>query len=500
MNSLVTNNLVIFPILIPLLAAVSMMFIRHYIKAQQWIAVASLTGTAVISALLIQRISKNGIQTLHLGGWPAPYAISLVADMLSALLIITSTIVALLCMLYAFHSIGQEREHFYVYPFILFLVSGVNGSFLTGDIFNLFVFFEVMLIASYVLLSIGGEKVQLRETLKYILINVVSSTLFVIAIAYLYSMTGTLNMAHLSERVAQAGQSGLLTTISLLFLVVFAIKAALFLFFWLPGSYSAPPPAIAAIFAALLTKVGIYAIIRMFTLIFYHQPDITHTVMMWMSALTMLFGAIGAVAYWEIRKILAYNVVVSVGFIVFGIAMASSTSLAGALYYLLHDMIAKGLIFILGGAIIAIFGTDKLRDISGLILYRPLLGWLFFISVLALAGVPPLSGFVGKVIILQGGIEGQYYILTVIGLLSSLLVLYSVLKVFINSFWGETLLSEGEEKSTGKGALLPGAIFAILIIGMGLGSEWILDYIRQAVDVMMNPQMYIDAVFMDVET
>ena len=488
------NNLLIFPIIIPLLAGILMIFMRESRVLQRWISLIAAGATAIIAWRLICVVSEDGIQTLYVGGWAAPYGITLVADMVSALLVFTTLIVVLACLLYTFGSIGKSHESHYVYPFILFLVCGVNGSFLTGDIFNLFVFFEVMLIASYVLISLGSTKTQLRESLKYVLINMVSSTLFVIAIAYLYAMTGTLNMAHLSERVALAGQDGLMTTVSLLFLIVFAIKAALFLFFWLPGSYSAPPPAIAAIFAALLTKVGIYAILRVFTLIFYHQPQITHSVMLVLGGLTMIFGAIGAVAFWGIRKILAYNVIVSVGFIVFAIGVASGEALSGALYYLLHDMIAKALIFILGGAIIGIAGTDQLREITGLIRYRPMLGWLFLLSGLALAGVPPLSGFVGKVMILQGGVESGYYILSIIGLLSSLLVLYSVMKVFMHSFWGETLLIEGEQKETGKSALLPGSILAALIIGLGLGAEWVLHYIALAVETMMNPSQYINAV------
>jgi multicomponent Na+:H+ antiporter subunit D len=488
------NNLLIFPIIIPLLAGILMIFVREARVLQRWISLIAAGATAIIAWRLIGVVSDQGVQTLYVGGWTAPYGITLVADMFSALLVFTTSIVVLACLLYTFDSIGKNHESHYVYPFILFLVCGVNGSFLTGDIFNLFVFFEVMLIASYVLISLGSTKTQLRESLKYVLINMVSSTMFVMAIAYLYAMTGTLNMAHLSERVASAGQDGLMTTVSLLFLIVFATKAALFLFFWLPGSYSAPPSAIAAIFAALLTKVGIYAILRVFTLIFYHQPQITHSVMLALGALTMIFGAFGAVAFWSIRKILAYNVIVSVGFIVFAIGVASGESLSGALFYLLHDMIAKALIYILGGAIISIAGTDQLREITGLIRYRPMLGWLFLICGLAIAGVPPLSGFVGKVMILQGGVESGYYILSAIGLLSSLLVLYSVMKVFMQSFWGETLLSEGEQKATGKGALLPGSILAALIIGLGLGAEWVLQYIELAVETMMNPRQYIDAV------
>ncbi len=488
------TNLIVYPIILPLLTGMLLIFLRRYPLTQRAISFVSVSITLVLAGALITRVKDSGIQTLNVGGWDAPFGITLAADMMAAILVFTTLVISLVGLIFTYRSIGHAHERHYVYPMILVLICGVNGSFLTGDIFNLFVFFEVMLISSYVLLNLGGKKAQLRESIKYVLINIVSSTLFVVAIAYLYSIVGTLNMAHLSERVAAAGQDGLMTTVSLLFLIVFSVKAGLFLFFWLPGSYSAPPVAISAIFAALLTKVGIYAIMRMFTLIFYHQPQVTHTLMMVMGALTMILGAFGAIGYSGIRKILAYNVIVSVGFILFGVGVASAASLSGAMYYLVHDMLAKALIFILGGAIIRIAGTDQLADINGLIKYRPWLGWLFLLSALALAGVPPLSGFVGKVMILQGGVERGYYLMAIIGLLSSLLVLYSVLKVFVQSFWGETLLSEGEEHATGKSALVPGVILSLLIVGLGLGAEWALDYIEVAVHTMLNPGVYIDAV------
>ncbi len=488
------NNLVVFPILLPLLFGVSLFFFRHNVRLQQWLSIIGLIATLGTSIALVQQISSAGIQVLHIGGWPAPYGIPLVADMLSGLLVTASSIVTLVCFLYAFYSIGEERKAFYVYPLMLLLVCGVNGSFLTGDIFNLFVFFEVMLLASYALLSLGGGRIQLRETMKYLIINMISSSLFVIGIAYLYSITGTLNIADLSQRAAVAGTDSLITTVSLLLLTVFGLKSALFLFFWLPGSYSAPPAAITALFAALLTKVGIYSILRMFTLVFYQQPEVTHTVLLWMSALTMILGSMGAIARRTIRQILGYNIIISVGFILFGVAVATPESLSGSVYYLLHDIIAKAFLFILGGAIISIAGTDKLRDISGLIRFKPWLGWFFLLAVLAIAGVPPLSGFVGKIMILQGGVNASYYVVSAISLVSSLLVLYSLMKVFINSFWGETLLSAGEEKSSGKGVLLPSAILAVLIIGMGFGAEWIMVYIHQAVEVLTNPSLYIEAV------
>lgn len=488
------NNVIVLPIIIPLLTGISMVFMRNRPRLQRGFGLVSILLTLVAAGSLLHKVSTEGIQILHMGGWAAPFGITLVADMLAVLLVFTTLVAALACLLYAFRSVGPAHEKFFVYPLLFVLICGINGSFLTGDIFNLFVFFEVMLIASYVLLTLGSKKKQLRQSIVYVLINMLSSTLFVVAIAYLYSIVGTLNMAHISERVAAAGQDGLLTTVSLLFLIVFGLKSALFLFFWLPGPYSAPPTAISAIFAALLTKVGVYALLRVFTLIFYHQPQITHSILMAMGALTMILGSLGAVAHGGIRKILAYNIIISIGFIVFGVGLATASSLTGTMYYLIHDIIAKAWIFILGGAIISIAGTDRLTEIKGLIRYRPMLGWLFFLSVLTLAGVPPLSGFFGKAQILLGGIEQEQYVITAVGLAASLLVLYSLLKVFIQSFWGESFLNEGEQHDTGKSALIPGTLLAAMAIGLGLGAEWVLTYIEPAVDTMMNPQIYIDAV------
>ncbi|SHJ97565.1 Na+/H+ antiporter subunit D [Desulforamulus aeronauticus] len=488
------NNLVILPLLIPLLAGIFLVIFRQNILLQRWFSIVAIFSTGVVAAYLLQMVADDGIQTLAIGGWEAPFGIVLVIDMFSGLLILTTSIVSFGCILFAFNSIGLEREQFYFYPFMLFLITGVNGSFLTGDLFNLFVCFEVMLISSYVLISLGGTKVQLRESIKYVLINIMSSTMFLLGIAYLYAITGTLNMAHLSVRIAEVGQQGLLTTVAILFLVVFSLKAALFLYFWLPGSYAAPPTAIGAIFGALLTKVGIYALFRMFTLVFYHQPEITHLLLGVMAALTMLLGGIGAVSQWDIRKIIAYNVIIAVGFIVSGLAVFTSTAVAGGIYYLIHDMIVKALLFLLGGTIIGIAGTSKLKEMSGLIRNHPLLGWMFFITVLALAGIPPLSGFIGKVLVIKGTMEAEFYWLAVIGLLSSLMVLYSVMKIFVNGFWGETYLSKEQEKGTTSGLLFPCILLTMVSIGFGLGVEGITFYIDQAANGLMNPDIYIKAV------
>jgi multicomponent Na+:H+ antiporter subunit D len=497
------NNLVVLPLLIPLLAGLIMVMFRKNIPFQRWFSLFSFSLTFAVSLYLIHQVSIEGIQILELGGWPAPFGIVLVVDMLSALLLTTTSFVGIACILFAFKSIGEEREQFYFYPLFQFLITGVNGSFLTGDLFNLFVCFEVMLISSYVLLSLGGTRIQFRETIKYVVINSLSSTLFLVAVAYLYASVGTLNIAHLSIRVAEAGQTGFMTTIAILFLTVFSLKAALFLFFWLPGSYSAAPTAIAAVFGALLTKVGIYAIFRMFSLVFYHQPEITHALMGVMAALTMLLGGIGAVAHWDIRNILAYNVIIGVGFIVSGFAVFTYVALIGVIYYIIHDMVMKALLFLLGGTMIRIVGTSKLKEMSGLIRNHPLLGWLFFIAAFSLAGVPPLSGFIGKILIIQEGLakgaaNAGFYWLAAIGLLSSLMIIYSLMKIFINGFWGETFLTRNMEKGSTKGLLLPCVLLTTAGILWGVGAEIFYPVIEQAAKSMLNPNFYIEAVLREV--
>lgn len=489
------NNLLVFPLIIPLLTAVALIFAHSRVMLQRWINATGAVLNILAAVLIVREVRLNGIQTLHMGGWAPPYGIVFTADMLAALLVLTTTVLSTACLFYAFGSIGRERERHYFHPFFQFLIVGVNGSFLTGDLFNLFVCFEVMLIASYALIVLGGTKRQLRETLKYILVNIVSSSFFVAAIAYLYGVTGTLNMAHLSLRIAEVGQGGIINVIAVLFLIVFALKAGLFLFFWLPGSYSAPPTAVKALFGALLTKVGIYAIARTFSLIFYHQPELTHSLIGWMAVATMILGGIGAVAYSDIHRIINYNVVIGIGFISFGIATATKTSMDGVVFYLIHDMIAKALLFLLGGMIIKAAGTSDLRQKGGLIRRYPLLGWMFFIVTLAIIGVPPLSGFTGKLLIVQGGFASGHYLWTGIALASSLIVLYSLMRVFIGAFFGGGEQPAAEQEPVRLRGLLSSAaaLFALILV-IGIGSEWVYSLASQAGDVLTNPAIYIDAV------
>ncbi|MEH7181197.1 Na+/H+ antiporter subunit D [Neobacillus vireti] len=491
------TNLIILPILIPLFTGAILIFLYKSIFAQRVVATISSLATMIAAWLVIQKVRTEGVQSLNVSSWEAPFGITLVSDMFSALLVFTTSIVAFVCLIYSFKSIGQEREKHYYYAVFNFLIVGVNGAFTTGDIFNLFVFFEVMLMSSYVLLVLGGTNIQLRESIKYLLVNVISSALFVIAVAYLYSVVGTLNMAHISSRIHEIsinGMPGILTVIAVLFLIVFGLKGAIFpLYFWMPGSYYAPPAPVLALFGALLTKVGVYSITRTYTLFFYHDMD-TFGLLSILAILSIVLGVIGAIAYWDIKNIIIYNIIVAVGVILYGVSVLNTASVTGAVSYLIHDMLIKAALFLLAGVVISITGTSNLRNISGLINRYPGLGWTFFIATLALAGIPPLSGFVGKLLIVQGGFEGESFTGAVIVLMSSLLVLFSVMKIFINGFWGKDRTYRGEEKAPVKRLLIAPVILVVISALYGIGSESILPYITQAADTLVDPNIYINAV------
>ncbi len=491
------NNIVVMPMVIPLLMGVILIFLRPFVKAQRVLSMVAMIATVIATVYILNLIQSDGILRLDFGGWLPPYGILFVADSFSTLLVLTTAVVTAIILLYSFSSVGPRYENMFFYPFVLFLVAGVNGSFLTGDLFNLFVCFEVMLLASYVLITLGGRRVQLIESIKYVVINVLSSWFFLVGIAYLYGTIGTLNMAHLSVRIAEVGQGPLLTVIGIIFLLVFSLKSGLLLYFWLPGSYSAPPTAVAALFGALLTKVGIYAMFRTFTLLFYHEPHITHTLIGVMAAITMVGGSLGAIAYDDVRQIVSYNVVITVGFILVGLAVFNEVAIIGSIYYLIHDMVVKALLFLLAGTMIYLTGKSRLADMSGLIRNYPVLGWLFFITTLSLAGIPPLSGFIGKLYIGQGTVGAGAYVLLAIAFLSGMFVLYSLLRIFMNCFWGETIISEDDEPPLRNRLLLPCVLLGIATFVLGVGVEGISDYVRDAAYTLMNPEVYVDAVLND---
>ncbi|MEK5330433.1 Na+/H+ antiporter subunit D [Lysinibacillus sp. FSL W8-0992] len=488
------SNIIVLPLIVPVITAILLVFLREHVLLQRILSLCTFAFGVIISIVLLLEVHQQGVMRIDFSGWLPPFGILFVADSFAVLLVLVANIVAAICLLYAIFTIGEHYEKMYFYPFVLLMVAGVNGSFLTGDIFNLFVCFEVMLLASYALISLGGGKIQLREALKYVLINIVASWIFLVALAFLYGTIGTLNMAHISLRVMEAGADPLITTVGLVFLIVFSLKAGLLLFFWLPGSYSAPPTAIAALFAALLTKVGIYALVRTFTLLFTTNTEVTHTILSVMAGLTIIAGCMGALAGRDVRTIASYNVLIGVGFIVAGLAIGTESALQGVTYYLMHDMVVKAMLFLAVGMMIYVTGETIIDKMSGLIRNYPFFGWLFFIMMCSLAGIPPLSGFLGKVLIGQGAIEGGNFVLLGLGFLSSLIVLYSLLRIFLSSFFGETIISIEDEKPLPKRVVLPLTLLTVCTIGLGIGAEWMSPYVKDAAETLHTPSIYIDAV------
>ncbi|WP_373892878.1 Na+/H+ antiporter subunit D [Virgibacillus natechei] len=489
------SNLAVLPIIIPLIAAIILIFFNSKVTISRGLTKLFSLISLGVSGYIFWYVVKNGSIILETGEWAAPYGIILVVDTLAAVLVLTTNIITTACAFYAPHAGLGDKERFYFYPFFFFLITGVSGAFITGDLFNLFVFFEVLLMASYALIVLGGGKVQLRESLKYLLINLFSSMLFVTAIAFLYGVVGTVNLAHIAERVQEVEQQGILTTVGILLFFVFATKAALFpLYYWLPKSYIVPNPVISALFGALLTKVGVYSILRVFSLIFVHKIDLTHDVFIWIAGLSMIFGIIGALSTNNIKLIVAYNIIPAIGFILMGIGVFNADGLSGSIYYLVHDMIIKTVLFLLMGVIAYVAGTSDLRKMSGLIHYYPLLGWLLFIAAFVLAGIPPFSGFIGKLLLLRGAFASGEIVIAIITLATSLLILYSIMKIFIKGFWGDKDESPKLDIKPTRGLVTPIAVLLAISVMLGIGAEFFYPIVDSIAANLIDPQIYIDSV------
>ena len=490
------NNFLLLPIILPFFFGIMLMFGQKNLKYQRSFALLGIALALASAISLLFKVKNDGVQKVTFGDWPVPFGITMVSDMMSALLVTTTLLITLFIVWYGFGLITNERERFFYYPAIMFILTGVNGAFTTGDIFNLFVFFEVLLMSSYLLIVLGGEKRQFAGSIKYILINVISSALFVITVAYLYSVVGTLNMADIAVKITEINQPGIITVIAVMFLMVFGLKAAIFpLYFWLPTSYAAAPIPVLALFGALLTKVGIYAITRTYTLFFVHDVSYTHDLLMALAVLTIIAGCIGALAYFDVKLIIIYNIVIAVGVILFGVAQMNEMALEGAMFYLIHDMLIKAALFMLIGIIIYITGTSDLRKMGGLIKKYPTLGWFYLIAAFGLAGIPPLSGFVGKLLIVQGGFAAGSMWGSIFILASSLLVLLSVIRIFLYAFWGEVKETNTVvDKKVYKTLFAPTVLLVLLTVAYGVGTEWLTPFMGDAAQLLNDPSIYIDAV------
>lgn len=489
------------PILVPLIAGALSLLCWRSISAQRAIGVIGSVAMLIAAAVLLHHVWHDGILVLQLGSWQAPFGISLVADLLAAIMVTLTGIVSVCTALYSLATINREYTHYGYYPLMFLLLSGVNGAFLTGDIFNLYVWFEVMLVASFALLILGGERKQMEGAIKYVTINLLSSALFLTAIGLLYGVMGTLNMADLGQKVAQVEDNGILEIVAVLFLITFGIKAGAFpLFFWLPASYHTPKVAVSALFAGLLTKVGVYVMYRVFTVIFpIANTGIIEPLLLWMAGATMLVGVLGAAAQFEFRRILSFHIISQIGYMLMGLALLTPLALIGGIFYIIHHIIVKANLFLISGLVFRLKGSHDLAQLGGLYRSHPGLAILFLIPALSLAGLPPLSGFFAKFTVIRAGIEVDAWWLVAVALFVGFLTLYSMIKIWVEVFWKEQTPEAAAALQPRPGPhtslmVLSIALMAAMTVAIGLAAEPVYLLAEAAALQLLNPQGYIEAV------
>ena len=496
--------LLILPILIPLTTAAFCLLLWRHRTAQRLLGALGSAAHLLVALLLLWTVRQDGILATQVGNWPAPFGITLVADLFSAIMTVLGALMGFTVVIYSLTSMDSDRESFGYYTFFHLLLMGVSGVFLTGDLFNLYVWFEVMLMSSFILLALGGERHQLEGAIKYVTLNLVSSALFLTALGILYGMLGTLNMADLSRQISDGMHAGVVSTLSMLFLVAFGIKSALFpLFFWLPASYHTPPVAVSAIFAGLLTKVGVYTLVRVFTLLFSQDIAYTHNIILVISGLTMVTGVLGAMAQNEFRRILSFHIISQVGYMVLGLGLFTPLALAGSIFYIMHHIIVKTNLFLVSGVARRLQGSYQLAQLGGLYQTAPALTAIFMISAFSLAGIPPLSGFWAKLILVKASLDMTGYIIAATALGVGLLTLFSMAKIWAAAFWGDppqTTADSAEQpwktfsRSEKIALYMPMILLGALTLTIGLMSQPFFDLATKAAEQLLNPAGYIDVV------
>jgi multicomponent Na+:H+ antiporter subunit D len=499
------NHTLPLPIVIPLFSAVISLFFWRRPAIQKIIGLFGSLSLTAVAIMIFNSVRRDHILVAQIGNWPAPYGITLVADALCASLVLMTGLVVFATFVVSLSEIGSRRMAFGYCPLLHILAMGICGAFLTGDVFNLYVWFEVMLIASFVLLGLGGKRPQLEATIKYVTLNLISSALFLAGIGVLYGAVGTLNMADLARILRGPSAPQLTHTLATLFLLAFGIKAAIFpLFFWLPASYPAPPPVISAVFAGLLTKVGIYSLLRFFTLIFPPGTLSLHRLILLISALTMVVGILGAIAQKNLRRNFSFTLVSHIGYILAGLGLATPPALTGSLFYLFHDIIAKTCLFLFAGIIERLSNHSDVTQMGGLYRSHPKISWLFFLLALAVSGIPPLSGFWGKLMLIQEGLHLKEYAMAAVMLVTGLLTLYSMMKVWTEVFWKNSPETQGERAEPPHPVPVVPAPLIIPVVGlvaltlvMGLWPEPFYELAGRTSLQLFDADAYIQAVLGD---
>ena len=514
--------LVPLPVLIPLIGAGLTLMLAGRVRMQNAVTIAALTIALIVEVLMLFNVDANGTQVVAVGGWELPFGIALVVDRLSALMLVVSSLVTLSVLIYA---IGQDMSGTnhdspvsVFNPAYLILCAGVSNAFIAGDLFNLYVGFEMLLAASYVLLTLGSTPERIRVGATYIVVSLLSSLIFLSAIGLIYGATGTVNMAQLSLRL-DALPADIQMFLHIALLLGFGIKAAVFpLSFWLPDSYPTAPAPVTAVFAGLLTKVGIYAIIRTETLLFFQSS--LRVPLLIVAALTMLVGILGAIAQTEIKRMLSFTLVSHIGYLLFGVAMGTVEGVTAAVFYTVHHIIVQAALFLAVGLVEQRTGSTSTRRLGGLATLTPLMAGLYFIPALNLGGIPPFSGFIGKVALFESGLgTGEWLNLVTVlaGTLTSLLTLYVVTRTWNLAFWRDPedaeeptaeLVEQFDDFKEARAAGRPkpriqplprtmvGPTIALVAVSVGLtvfaGPLWGLS--ERAGENLRNPSNYVTSV------
>ncbi len=498
-----TQQIIIYPLFLQIAISIILMFSWNNIRFQKIFSVFGSFVSVVLAGWVFYYIWTTGTQTVQAANWSAPFGITFVADTFAATLVVLTSLAGLAVSIFSAATVLKDRLRFGYFPIFHFLLLGLNGAFLTGDIFNLYVWFEIIIISSFVLITIGGEKAQLEGAVKYFTLNILASIIFLTAIAVLYGLTGSLNMADLAGKIAAVENRGLVEITAILFLIGFGIKAGVFpLYFWLPASYHTPPFAVSSIFGGLLTKVGVYALIRVFTLIFTHDPFL-NDILIVVAIFTLVSGGIGALVQNNIRKVFSYLIICHIGYMIAGLGMFTEVAIAGVIFYLIHDIVVKTNLFMISGLIFRLRGSNSMRALGGLYAEWPKISLLLFIPLFSLVGIPPLSGFWPKINLIKAGFAESNYVTVAAIIFASFITLIIIAKLWAEVFWKEPQELKLKEnfkffsKSTTfkkTQIVLPIALLSIVSLYIGFGAEHIQELSARIADELVNNQGYIDTV------
>lgn len=493
--------LVIAPVVLCIVMGAVLLMMRKRVAAQPPVAVAGLAALVLLDALLVAEVASHGPMTMTMGRWLPPFGIAFTADLFGAVLALVSGLAALACGIYGIIEVDDSGRRYGFYPFLFLLMAGVSGSFLTGDIFNLYVWFEVLLIASFGLLVLGSERGQIDGATKYGFLNLVATTLFLIATAYLYGIFGTLNMADIAVKARHAADSQPLMTLATLYLLAFGMKAAAFpVNFWLPASYHTPRIVAAALFAGVLTKVGVYALMRTLVMLMPAEHATLSALIDAIAVLTMLGGSFGALAQTDIRRLLGYLVISGIGVLLAGLALPGADGLAGTVFYMAHSMIVMTALYIAVGIAGRAAGGFSLGEIGGLYRARPFLAALSLVLFFSVSGLPPFSGLWPKVMLVKASLAAGAWWLAVSILLTGFLTTIAVARVWLLAYWRPMPEGAVAGEAPGRGGVavaryLPLAALTAISIAAGLFPDIVIRAADIAAHGLLDPSSYILSVF-----